>query len=117
MNNLIEKTLAQFERLEQRKAQTPSVILMTTRQHQELLDYCRQRRPQASDVSFELTKLNGIQIEHFATMAEVYDRAANLTRDGLNVGVIPEPIVNSAGDTMPVLTQRFANTRDRAVPM
>ena len=92
MNDFIEKTLAQFDRLEQRKAHTPSVILMTTRRHQELLDYCRQRRPQASDVPFDLSELNGIKIEHFPTMDEVYERAANLARDGRNVALIPDPV-------------------------
>lgn len=100
MNNFIEKTLAQFERLD--KSEALNVILMTTRQHDEMTEYFRHRNPQDISVRFELQKLNGIELQHFETMAEVYERAAKLLRDGRNVGVIPEPPVTIAGHTIPV---------------
>ncbi len=100
MNNFIEKTLAQFERLD--KSEALNVILMTTRQHDEMTEYFRHRNPQDISVRFELQKLNGIEIQHFETMAEVYERAAQLIRDGRNVGVIPDPPVKIAGHPIPV---------------
>lgn len=86
----INEVLKQCSLLHDRSHSPPSVLLMTSDRFHRLEAEIKQRHACATDTVLPLTALYGMQIEHFENMAALYDRAAELVRDGTRVGIIAD---------------------------